>query len=47
MQITRDGRILDEETVRLFHLQMDHRKKSRQLMAKALVKRAVEIEVIL
>lgn len=42
--ITRDGHILDEETVRLFHLRMDHRKKSRQLMAEALVKRAVEIE---
>jgi hypothetical protein len=43
--ITKDGLILDEESIRRYHSRKEHQMKSKHLMSEELVKKAVEMEV--
>ena len=45
MQITRDGRIVDEGIIRMNNARKEHKVRSRGVLANSIVSKAIEIEV--
>lgn len=45
LQITRDGRIVDEGIIRVNNARKEHKARSKGVLATSIINRAIEIEV--